>query len=415
MLLLLEAFVWPVSAVMKMWHWLLAQVLGVAPDTAWVMSIVLLVITVRALLVPFNWQMYRSTRMMLMMRPEQERLEKRYGESTEAEDIVAHDEALQELNKEYGYNPMTGCIPPLVQIPFILGLYRLLMWMSVPENGRTNSNIGLLTPEDIASFLDASFMGVPLPAYVSMSAEQFAALGTSNEQVRAVAIPLLIFALIFTTVNTFVGQLRTRTHLDWSSTVPRTVYKWMWGVMVIIPIMLGFAGMTGLIPVALLMYWFLGNLWTLSQSVLIWYVLARKYPLREVHKEQIHTSRAKALDEQREVKQIKKTAKRSWRRRKLKALAHPTTIGQVRRDIKAEKAAMKAERKEAKQEKKSLQKARNKVRSDIRKTEMEKRLEERKRKKAKAAGDASSENCDSSDNSDSSVSSDSSADSDQME
>jgi len=52
--MLLEAFVWPVSAVMKMWQWLLAQVLGVSPDTAWVLSIVLLVITVRAILVPFN-------------------------------------------------------------------------------------------------------------------------------------------------------------------------------------------------------------------------------------------------------------------------------------------------------------------------------------------------------------------------
>lgn len=379
--MLLEAFVWPVSAVMKMWHWLLAQVLGVAPDTAWVMSIVLLVITVRAFLVPFNWSMYRSTRMMLMMRPEQERLEKRYGESTDPEDVTAHDEALKELNKEYGYNPMTGCIPPMVQIPFILGLYRLLMWMSVPENGRTDSNIGLLTPDDTASFLDASFMGVPLPAYVSMSAEQFSALGTTSEDVRAVAIPLLIFALIFTTLNTFVGQLRTRTHLDWNATVSRNVYNFMWAMLVIIPVMLGFVGMTGLIPVALLLYWFLGNLWTLSQSVIIWYVLVKKYPLREEHKEQIHASRTKVLGEKREEKRAKKNHKRSWRRRKLSALVRPATIPQVRRDIKAEKAALKAERKEAKAEEKSLKKARDKVRTENRKAEMEKRREERKRKK----------------------------------
>lgn len=384
--MLLEAFVWPVSAVMKIWHWLLAQVLHIAPDTAWVLSILLLVVTVRGFLVPFNWSMYRSTRVMLMMRPEQEKLEERYGQSTEPEDVIAHDKALKNLNKEYGYNPMTGCIPPLVQIPFILGLYRLLMWMSVPENGRTNSDIGLLTPEDIASFLDASFMGVPLPAYVSMSAEQFAALGTTSDDVRAVAIPLLICALTFTTINTVVSQLRTRVHLDWNKTMSRTMYRWLWSLVVVVPVMLGFVGMTGLIPVALLMYWFLGNLWTLSQSVIMWILLAKKYPLREVHKEQIHNSRTKVLGEMREAKQTKKAAKRSWRRKKLTALVRPSTIPQVRREIEAEKTALKDERKEAKSEKQSLKKARDKVRSDNRKAEMEKRLEERKKKKNEKKG-----------------------------
>ena len=70
------------------------------------------------------------------MRPEQIALEERYGASLKPDDITAHEKALKELNKEYGYNPLSGCIPPLVQLPFILGLYRLLIWMSVPENGR---------------------------------------------------------------------------------------------------------------------------------------------------------------------------------------------------------------------------------------------------------------------------------------
>lgn len=388
---MLEAFAWPVSAVMKMWHWLLAQVFNVAPDTAWVMSIILLVLTVRGFLVPFNWSMFKASRMMLMMRPEQEKLEARYGSSTDPDVVAEHDQALKDLNKEYGYNPMTGCIPPLVQIPFILGLYRLLMWMSVPENGRTDSNIGLLTQEDIASFLDASFMGVPLPAYVSMSPEQFAALGTTGEEVRAVAIPLLIFALIFTTVNTAVSQLRTRTHMDWNQAAARNIYKFMWPMVILIPIMLGIAGMTGLIPVALLMYWFLGNLWTLAQSVIMWYLLARKYPLREVHMSQIHAARSKATSQKRDAKKAKRAAKRSRRRRKWAALAHPSTLPQVRRDIKAEKEAEKVARKEEKAEEKALKKERNKARTANRKAEMEKRLEERKREREEKDAEAKTE------------------------
>ena len=160
---MIEAFVYPVSAVMKFWHWLLADIFTVSPDTAWVLSIVLLVVTVRGFLVPFNWSIFKSTRVMLMMRPEQAQLEKQYGESLDANDIEAHEKALKKLNKDYGYNPLTGCIPPLIQLPFILGLYRLLLWMSVPENGRTGTNIGLLTPDDIAGFLQLSLIHISEP------------------------------------------------------------------------------------------------------------------------------------------------------------------------------------------------------------------------------------------------------------
>lgn len=372
---MLEAFVYPVSAVMKLWHWLLADVFNVAPDTAWVLSICLLVLTVRGLLVPSYWSTFKSSRKMLMMRPEQIALEERYGASLEPDDITAHEKALKELNKEYGYNPLSGCIPPLVQLPFILGLYRLLIWMSVPENGRTGSDIGLLNPDDIAGFLKASFLGVPLPAYVSMSQEQFAALGTTGDDVRAVAIPLLIFAIIFTTFNMFVSQLRSRVHMDWNERMAVRIYDLMWWLMLLIPVMLGFVGMTGLIPIALLMYWFISNLWTLCQTAIMWYLLTRKYPLEPHHLDHVEEARADAQN---------KEAKRSRRSRNLQALAHPSTLPEVRRTIKAEKQAEKQALKDKKAEKKNLKKEKSKVRSDMRKAEMEERKKARDEAKTRS-------------------------------
>lgn len=362
---MIEAFVYPVSAVMKFWHWLLADMFSVAPDTAWVISILLLVVTVRGFLVPFNWSIFKSSRMMLMMRPEQAQLEERYGASLDADDIETHEKALKDLNKEYGYNPMAGCVPPLIQIPFILGLYRLLLWMSVPETGRTDSNIGLLTPEDISGFLDASFLGVPLPAYVAMSSEQFAALGTTSSEVRAVAIPMLISAIAFTTFNTFVSQLRSRVHLDWNAAFPVKLYGLMWWMLIFIPIALGIAGMTGLIPIALLMYWFLGNLWTLVQTVVLWYALAVKFPLQEEHTEQIETTRSAIL-----------SPRASRRRRRFAALLKPWTIPRVRREIKQEKQAEKLERKEKKAAKKSIAKKKREVQAEKRKAERARKKEQ---------------------------------------
>lgn len=362
---MIEAFVYPVSAVMKFWHWLLADIFTVSPDTAWVLSIVLLVVTVRGFLVPFNWSIFKSTRVMLMMRPEQAQLEKQYGESLDANDIEAHEKALKKLNKDYGYNPLTGCIPPLIQLPFILGLYRLLLWMSVPENGRTGTNIGLLTPDDIAGFLQASFLGVPLPAYVSMSQEQFAALGTTSPEVRAVAMPMLISAIIFTTFNTFVSQLRSRVHLDWDAPMSVKMYNLMWWMLFVIPVILGVAGTTGLIPIALLMYWFLGNLWTLIQTIILWCALCVRFPLEDQHLDHILNTRSAI------------TAPRKLRRRRLlAALKRPWTIFRVHRKNKQVEKTEKLERKEKKTHQKSMAKQKRKVQSEKRKAERQKRKEE---------------------------------------
>ena len=139
--------------------------------------------------------------------------------------------------------------------------------------------------------------------------------------------------------------------------------------------MLGFVGMTGLIPIALLMYWFISNLWTLCQTAIMWYLLTRKYPLEPHHLDHVEEARADAQN---------KEAKRSRRSRNLQALAHPSTLPEVRRTIKAEKQAEKQALKDKKAEKKSLKKEKSKVRSDMRKAEMEERKKARNEAKARS-------------------------------
>ena len=142
----MNLFVFPVSAVMKFWHWLLADVFGAAQDTAWVASIILLVVTIRSVIAPFSWTIIKSARTSLLMRPELKALEERYRSATSHEDIAAFDRERAEVQKKYGYNPFAGCVPPLIQIPAFLGLYRLLLWMSVPENGHSGSCLLYTSP-----------------------------------------------------------------------------------------------------------------------------------------------------------------------------------------------------------------------------------------------------------------------------
>ena len=52
---MLDAFAYPVSGIMKLWHLLLHNALGLEEQTAWFFAIIGLVITVRGLLLPFFW------------------------------------------------------------------------------------------------------------------------------------------------------------------------------------------------------------------------------------------------------------------------------------------------------------------------------------------------------------------------
>ncbi|MEX3504282.1 membrane protein insertase YidC [Corynebacterium sp. LK2510] len=374
---MIEAFVYPVSAVLKLWHWLLASVLDVSSSTAWVASVILLVVTVRALISPLTWMSYKTSRLTVVMRPKLAAVQERYGSDTTPEGVRMHEQETRRIHKEHRYNPFAGCGPALLQVPFFLGLYRLLLWMAVPERAQGHTT-GVLTPADVASFQEASFLGVPLPAYVSMTPEQFDHLGTTLDDVRSLAIPMILSAVVFTTFNLVLSQLRTRSTLEWDNPGARRVYRIIWIIVPFVPLMIGMAGLTGLVPVALLLYWFMGNLWTLGLTIFLWWLVVKRLPLDDDTRAHITTSR----ETNRTEKSERRAAKRSRRRRRLGSLAHPSTLLAVNRELAAEKADAKRQRREAKAEKKELARQRGKAKKEASRLQREAAKRRRAEKQA---------------------------------
>lgn len=374
---MIEAFVYPVSAVMKFWHWLLSGVFDVANSPAWVGAVILLVVTIRAFIAPLTWLSYKTSRLVVIMRPKLAAIEREFGSDTTPEGVKKHEEARRQVHKEHRYNPFAGCFPALLQLPFFLGLYRLLLWMAVPERALGHS-LGLLSPDEVTSFQQASFFGVPLPAYVSMTPEQFAHLGTTLDDVRSVALPMLACAVFFTTFNLILSQIRTRSTLEWDNKAARRIYRFVWLIVPLVPLMIGMAGLTGKVPVALLLYWFTGNLWTLAQTAVLWSLLVRAHPLDEDAREHILTSRETRFAQRRGVKE----KKRSRRRRRASALLHPTTLPAVRRELAQEKAEEKRLRAEEKAEKKELARQRGAARKEANRRARAEAAQRRAEKKA---------------------------------
>lgn len=373
---MLEIFNYPVSGIMKAWHFLLQNVLGMDSSLSWLISIVLLVITVRTLIAPITWVAVRSGRVSAMMRPEKEAIEREYRDATDVDSVAARDKALKDLNKRYRFRPAAGCLPPLIMFPVFIGLYRVVFYMASPDNHGAEANVGMLTPEEIASFRDATYRDVPLTAFPAMPQDWAQSMGVTGEQVFNTILPLLIAAITFTVVNMAMSLYRSYWTTDFSSTVMRRMFYFMifMGVF-LFPWLLWTVATTGPVPVAIVLYWFCSNLYTLLQTISFNWLVHRKYPLEDIH----HEVRRRSWKTFRDKKQARKDLKR----RKRKARFNKEERAKLQEDLarqKEESQALKARRKE-------ISRAQNKARQEIRKAKLEQAQE-----RARAAKEAKSNN-----------------------
>lgn len=88
----------------------------------WGVSIILLTVIVKALLYPLSAASFKSMAKMRKLQPEMQRLKERYGD-----DKQQFSQAMMDLYKKEGANPLGGCLPILLQMPVFLALYWTLM------------------------------------------------------------------------------------------------------------------------------------------------------------------------------------------------------------------------------------------------------------------------------------------------
>ncbi|TCW25038.1 membrane protein insertase YidC [Dietzia cinnamea] len=202
----MDLFAYPVSLVMKFWHWALSFVVDPDSGVAWVGSVLLLVVTVRLLLLRSMWRQQYSMRKMAQLAPKMKELQNKYKDRKSPEDRQEQAKEMQALYADAGVNPLAGCLPLLVQIPVFLGLYYVLLNFSRPgksiEEASQMTN-GAFGPEQVSSFLNAEIFGVPLASYIRMPQEVMDSLhpGLVREDILMLAVPLFVLAGIATFIN----------------------------------------------------------------------------------------------------------------------------------------------------------------------------------------------------------------------
>ena len=85
------------------------------------MAIIIFTIFVKLLLLPLTIKQTKSTKAMQDMQPKMQEIQAKYKDKPEKQ-----QQEIMKLYQEYKVNPLAGCLPLLIQMPILIGLFTVL-------------------------------------------------------------------------------------------------------------------------------------------------------------------------------------------------------------------------------------------------------------------------------------------------
>src|SRR5574344_1791931 len=96
--------------------WLMWLIFQVVKNYTW--SIVIFTLITKLILIPVSVKQQKSTAAMSLLNPKLEKLKKQYAKNQEK----LQEEQMKLYNEE-GINPMSSCLPLLIQLPILYGVF----------------------------------------------------------------------------------------------------------------------------------------------------------------------------------------------------------------------------------------------------------------------------------------------------
>src|SRR6059058_1403222 len=88
---------------------------------SWGWSIILLTVAIRVVLLPLTFKQFHSMQKMQRLTPEIKRVQAKYKQ-----DKQRQQQELMKIYQEHGVNPLSSCLPFVVQIPVLYALFFML-------------------------------------------------------------------------------------------------------------------------------------------------------------------------------------------------------------------------------------------------------------------------------------------------
>jgi YidC/Oxa1 family membrane protein insertase len=241
---------WVVSAILVGFHWVFEN-LGMDPSAGvtWVLSIIFLTFVVRGALIPIFVRQIKSQRRMLEVAPQLKKIQDKYKGKKDQFSREAMSRETMALYKETGTNPLSSCLPLLIQMPIFFSLYSVLHEAQINKTG-----IGLLSSDLARSFGNASLFGAPLH-------ETFT--NASGWEVRVIAG----FMIVVMTASQFITQLQLVAKNMSPETKESPMYRQQKMMLYILPLVFVISGLS--FPLGVMFYWLASNIWTMAQQYFV--------------------------------------------------------------------------------------------------------------------------------------------------
>ncbi|MCU1513356.1 MAG: rane protein insertase YidC [Microbacteriaceae bacterium] len=242
---------WVVEFLLVAWHEIWTFV-GMDPDAGltWILSVVGLVLVIRAALIPIFVRQIKSQRRMQEVAPQLKKIQDKYKGKKDPFSREAMSRETMELYKRTGTNPLASCLPLLIQMPIFFSLF------SVLHNAQTGiDGIGLLNKSLSNSFGHSSFLGAPLHL----------AFATANGNASVIVLAVVMVALM--TASQFITQLQIMSKNQSPEMKASPTYRQQRILLYILPLVFLFSGYN--FPLGVMFYWLTTNIWTMAQQFLV--------------------------------------------------------------------------------------------------------------------------------------------------
>ena len=241
---------WVIELILVGFHSLFG-IFGLSPESglAWVLSIVGLVLVVRSALIPLFVKQIKSQRNMMIVQPELQKLQKKYKGKNDRESREKFAKEQMDLYKRTGSNPLSSCLPILVQIPIFMGLF-----FTLNDAQARKSGVGPMSSELAIQFSEATLFGAKL-------SETFLTATTIQVQILAGIMVVLMSASQFITQKQIIAK-------NQNPAVQNSQYMQTQKILLyIFPLIFVISGVT--FPIAVITYWLTSNFWTMGQQFIV--------------------------------------------------------------------------------------------------------------------------------------------------
>jgi YidC/Oxa1 family membrane protein insertase len=261
---LIGTILWPLKWVVELllvaFHWLFSNVgMGYDDGLTWVLSIVGLVIVVRAALIPIFVRQIKSQRKMLEVAPQLKKIQDKYKGKKDQFSREAMSRETMAMYKKTGTNPLSSCLPLLLQMPIFFALFSVLN-----DAQHLKAGVGPLDVDRAQSFGNAKLFGeAPLS---DSFASQWTLMQAGDSFSSAVMIIAAVMVVLMT-ASQFITQLQIVSKNMSPETKASPMFKQQRIMLYMLPLVFAFSGVA--FPLGVMFYWLTSNFWTMIQQFIV--------------------------------------------------------------------------------------------------------------------------------------------------